>query len=144
MVVTTASATLSLARKLETDEAVFCEELARAYPQGAEPFLALAKENRKYITHFERAYYSVITDAIEGGYAFNLQEEEWELDTTLAGNESFAEAVRRVQEMDDVITRFYTVAAEQSKGLMADVPKAFLYIVRKRKEREERLKALLS
>lgn len=144
MVVTTASATLSLARKLETDEAVFCEELARAFPQDAELFLAFAKENRKYITHFERTYYSVITDAIEGGYAFNLQEEEWVLDTSLAGNESSSEAVRRVQEMDDLISRFYTVAAEQSRGLMADVPKAFLYIARKRKEREERLRALLS
>ena len=144
MVVSTASAALSLARKLETDEALFCEELARAFPQDAELFLAFAKENRKYITHFERTYYSVITDAIEGGYAFNLQEEEWELDTTLIGDESFSKAVSRVQEMDDLISRFYTVAAEQSKGLMADVPKAFLYIVRKRKEREEKLKALLS
>lgn len=144
MVVSTASAALSLARKLETDEAVFCEELARAYPQGAELFLAFSKENRKYITQFERAYYSVITDAIEGGYAFNLQEEEWELDTSLAGNEPFSEAVSRVLGMDDVIGRFYTVAAEQSKGLMADVPKAFLFIARKRKGREEKLKALLA
>ncbi len=144
MVVTTASAALSLARELESDEATFCEELARAYPQGAELFLTLSKENRKYIAHFERAYYSVITDAIEGGYAFNLQEEEWELDTTLTGDESFSKVVSRVLGMDGVISKFYTVAAEQSKGLMADVPKAFLYIVRKRKEREEKLKALLS
>jgi hypothetical protein len=113
---------------------------ARKVPTCSSP----SPENRKDITHFERVYYSVITDAIEGGYAFNLQEEQWELDTTLAGNESFSKAVSRVLEMDDVITRFYTVAAEQSRGLMADVPKAFLLIARKRKEREEKLKALLA
>jgi hypothetical protein len=37
---------------------------------------------------------------------------------------------------------FYTTAAEQSKSLMADVPRAFMQIVKKRSQRIDSLKSL--
>jgi len=39
--------------------------------------------------------------------------------------------------------KFYTIAAEQSKNLMADVPRSFMLVVKKRSERVPKLKALL-
>ena len=41
------------------------------------------------------------------------------------------------------IEEFYTAAAEQSKSLMADVPRAFAMIARKRDSRISMLKSLL-
>ena len=40
-------------------------------PQHADlPSISFAKENKKNIANIERVYYGVITDAIEGSYAF--------------------------------------------------------------------------
>jgi hypothetical protein len=45
--------------------------------------------------------------------------------------------------MEEKILKFYYVAAEQSKHLMADVPTNFTLVARKRNERIPKLKALL-
>ena len=45
--------------------------------------------------------------------------------------------------MEEKILNFYQVAAEQSKHLMADVPRSFTLVAKKRSERVPKLKALL-
>jgi hypothetical protein len=45
--------------------------------------------------------------------------------------------------MEELILKFYHVAAEQSKHLMADVPRSFTLVAKKRVERVPKLKALL-
>jgi hypothetical protein len=44
--------------------------------------------------------------------------------------------------IEEKIKKFYEDAAEQSKSLMADVPRAFVRIAAKRGERIAKLKAL--
>ena len=72
MEINTSSATISFARKLEEDSTKFYEDLSQRYPKNEDVFLTFAKENRKYIVQIERAYYGVITDALEGCFAFNI------------------------------------------------------------------------
>ena len=138
----TASEAISLARKLEEESAGFYESLSMKYAQDAETFLAFAKENRKYVVQVERAYREVITDAIEGGYAFNLESDEYELETALTDSGSFSDALQRAIEIERKLVGFYSGAAEQAETLMADVPRAFKMVARKRSSRLSKLESL--
>ena len=142
MELSTASSVISLARELEETSARFYEGLAGQYPESEEMFTGYAKENRKFIKQFETAYYGVITDALEGCYAFNIDPDKYQLNTELAVGAVVAEAAGRALEIEDSLVRFYTDASEQSKALLADVPRAFTLIAKKRTAREEQIKAL--
>jgi len=138
----TASSVISFARELEGESAKFYEDLAQRFTQGGDSFLSFAKENRKYIVQIERAYYGVISDAIEGCFAFNVEADDYALETALAEKAGYADAVSQAVRMEETLVRFYTDAAEQSQALMADVPRAFMLISRKRGERIVKLRSL--
>jgi hypothetical protein len=142
MTLHTASEGISFAREMETATAGYYEELARRFTDDAETFNSYAATNRKNISNVQRAYYGVITDAIEGCYAFNLEPEGYALDVDLSSAADLATAVAKALKNEETIVRYYTDAAEQSKGTMADVPRAFLLVARKRGERIDELKAL--
>jgi rubrerythrin len=138
----TASSVISFSKELEGESAKFYEALAEKFAQAKDSFLTFAKENNKYITQVERAYYGVITDAIEGCYAFDLEAGDYALETKLAEGAGYGDALSQVVKMEEVIVRFYTDAAKQSESLMADVPRAFMLIVKKRNERLAKLASL--
>ena len=101
-----------------------------------------AKENRKYASQIQRTYYSVISDAIEGCFAFDLEAEEFAFDNMLSENADYSEYLAQAMDMEEKILAFYTKAAEQSMSLMADVPRSFKIVVKKRKDRIPTLKSL--
>lgn len=131
-----------MAKQLEEELAKFYEELAQRYAQGRDVFLAFARENRKNIVQIERAYYGVITDAIEGCYAFNMESDDYVLKTKLAKDAGYTGALNTALELEKMVIKFYNDAAEQSKSLMADVPRTFQLVARKRNERLAKLAAL--
>lgn len=139
----TASEVISFARKLENESAKFYQDLSQKYAQDKDVFLSWAKENAKNIVQIERAYYGVITDAIEGCFAFDVNPTRYALETELAEKASHTDALAKATEMEEKIVRFYSDAAEQAKSLMADVPRNFVIIARKRNERISRLRALI-
>ena len=104
--------------------------------------IAFAAENKKYVVQIERAYYGVITDAIEGCFAFDLDSDDYAVETALAGDVGQADAAKRAVALEETMVKFYTDAAEQSKSLMADVPRAFMLIVKKRNGRLAKLGSL--
>ena len=140
----TASAVISFAKELESESANCYESLSQKYAKDEDVILSFAKENGKNIVQIERAYYGVITDAIEGCFAFSLSPHEYTLETGLADNESYSHALSQAIEMEDRIMRFYLDATEQSKPLMADVPRAFTMVAKKRDDRKARLRSLLN
>jgi rubrerythrin len=142
MIIHTASEGITLSKKLETDSSDFYEDLAQRYNKDAEIFLAFAKENKKNIAQIERAYYGVITDAIEGGYAFNLDTDNYSLPTAVKDGAEYTEVLGQAIEIEKTIVRYYTDAAEQAKSFLADVPRAFTIIARKRGSRLEKLESL--
>jgi hypothetical protein len=144
MIIHTASEGITLARKLENDSAAFYEALAKKHAADAEVFQTFAKENKKNIAQIDRAYYGVITDAIEGGYAFNLDADKYALQTALASNAKYVDALKQAAVMEETINGFYTVAAEQSRALMADVPRTFLLVVKKRDTRRAKIQELIA
>lgn len=144
MVINTCSGAMSFAKELENESARFYQILSEKFPNDKDIFLFFAKENGEYITQIERAYYGVITDAIEGCFAFNINPEDYALKTELAEKASYSEAVGQAIEIEEKIIKFYSDAAEQSKSLMADVPRAFKMVAKKRGHRQSTLKSLLA
>ncbi len=137
----TASEVISLARKLETESARFYEDLAREYAGVKEIFQSFAKENTRNIVQIERTYYGVISDAIEGGYAFDMNPDTYTIETTLSHiiTRDLEEAIK----LEEKMVRFYSDAATQSKSLLADVPRSFAIIAMKRADRILRLRSLI-
>jgi len=143
MQLNTSASVISFARQLEEDSAAFYQKMAERYPKAAETSLAFSKGNGKYTEMIQRAYYGVITDAIEGCFAFSVETSKYTFVKEPAKQSSYSDALNQAIDMERKIISFYTDAAEQSKALMADVPRTFLIVVRKRKDREDTLKALL-
>ncbi len=143
MSINTCSGAISLSRELENQAAKFYQELSQRFEKDKDLFLSFATENGKFVKQIERAYYGVITDAIEGCFAFDLNPEEFELKTTLAASTSYSDAVGQALNIEEKMLNFLHVAAEQSKHLMADVPRSFMLVAKKRSERIPKLKALL-
>jgi rubrerythrin len=139
----TASETISFAKQLENESAKFYEDLSKRYTKDKDVFLSFAKENGKNVVQIERAYYGVITDAIEGCFAFDIEAGEYIFKTELAEKASYSEALDRAVEMEEKIIKFYLDAAEQSKSLMADVPRNFTLVAKKRNNRIPKLKLLV-
>jgi rubrerythrin len=142
MILHTASEGISFAKKLENDSAGFYEILAQRYTKGAEAFLSFAKENKKNIAQIERTYYGVITDAIEGSYAFNINPDDYDLEISVSQGASYTNVLDQAVKIEEKIIQFYVDAAEQSKSLMADVPRAFTLVARKRESRKAKLMSL--
>ena len=83
MILHTASEGITFARKLENDSAEFYENIAKQNTRDADALATFAQENKKYITQIERAYYGVITDAIEGCFAFNIDPDDYALNLAI-------------------------------------------------------------
>lgn len=142
MILNTMAEGMSLARKLETESGSYYEALAKKYYQSAEPLLNFAKENKKNITNVESTYYGVITDALEGCFALNLDTAKYTINTALSDNASFKAAIDQALENENKIIQFYTDSASQAESLMADVPRVFKVIAKKRIERIAKIKSL--
>jgi rubrerythrin len=140
MELNTASAVISFARKLEEDGIKLYEGLAQKYPQDREALLAFARENKRNVVQVERAYYGVISDAIEGCFSFKIDPEQYRFETELGEDVSYSDALRQAINMEDRTIKFYSDAAKQSKSLLADVPRIFTMVAKKRGERLSKLK----
>jgi hypothetical protein len=138
----TASETISFVKEFEEKSAQFYETLSLRHPKDKDLLQQYAKENRKYASQIQRTYYSVISDAIEGCFAFDLEAEDFAFDHMLSENVGYSEALAQAVGMEEKILAFYNKAAEQSMSLMADVPRSFKIVVKKRKDRVPTLKAL--
>ena len=139
----TASSVISFAKSLEAESAKFYQDLSQRYAEAKDVFLSFAKENKKNIVQIERSYYGVISDAIEACFAFDTNPAEYTFETELAENASYSDALSRAVEIEEKIVKFYSDAAEQSKSLMADVPRSFILVAKKRSNRISKLRSLI-
>ena len=143
MQLNTSASVISFAKQLEADSAAFYEKMAERYPKTTELYLTFSKENSNYVTMIQRAYYGVITDAIEGCFAFSVETDKYTFEREPAKELGHADALNQAIDMEQKLISFYTDAAEQSKAFMADVPRTFLIVAKKRRGREDKLRTLL-
>ena len=138
----TASEVIAFVKKMEGESAAFYDRLAQQFAAQGEIFRSFAAQNRRNSTEIERAYYSVITDALEGGFAFNLDIDQYASPPALPDAMPLADATREAIAVEDRILSLYAEAIAQSKTLMADIPRAFEIAARKRKDRRQKLDLL--
>lgn len=139
----TTSEVISFSKELENKSAKFYEDLCQKYKKNEDFLISFAKENEKNILQVERAYYGGITDAIEGCFAFDVETDEYMLETSLTQDEKCSDALLKALEMEEKIVKFYSDAAKQSEALMADIPRAFKMVAKKRDIRRSKLSLLL-
>jgi hypothetical protein len=143
MQLNTSASVISFSKQLEADSAAFYQKMAEKYAKGAELFLAFSRENSKYTVMIQRAYYGVITDAIEGCFAFSVETDKYTFEREPAKELGYTDALDQAIDMEQKLVSFYTDAAEQSEAFMADVPRTFLIVAKKRKDRKDKLGTLL-
>ena len=142
MILHTASEVVSLVRKLETESAEFYKNIAGQYGNDASTVQPFPDENLKNIKQVERAYYGSISDALEGGFAFELEADNYTFDTELANDSGYPAALEKAIAIEKLITALYTDTGK-SQTLMADVQRVFKILARKRAERIQKLESLL-
>ena len=91
----TCSEGISYARELEQASAALYEEAAAQYPEVADTLRGYAAANKKNVSNVERAYYGVITDAIEGCFAFDLESDDHALNVDLPQETGCAAALSK-------------------------------------------------
>ena len=108
MELNTASTVVSHYTRLEDEISRFYEELAAKVesPEGREAFAAFAKESKKHREMVDRAYRHVVTDAFETGFSFaGLNDEDYRIDTHLADDARFQDALRMAIAVEEVSRR---------------------------------------
>ena len=143
MKLNTTSAVISFAKELEETSIKYYENLIQKYPQDKEAFSSFIKENKKNIISVQRVYQEVITDAIEGCFSFEgLDTNNYKFNADLSAKASYTEALKNAIEVEEKIQKYYSDSAEMSKSLMADIPRVFERIAKKRDKRKISLKVL--
>jgi len=72
-----------------------------------------------------------------------MQVVDYQVKTAFLEGASYSNALKEALAMEEMILKLYHVAAEQSKHLMADVPRSFTLVSKMRSERIPKLKAFL-
>ena len=139
---TTCSAIISFAEKLEDNSSKFYEELAEKYTEGRETFHAFVKESMKNKVLITRTYQETITDALEACF-IQINLSGYLAETTLKEGITYLDALKMAIELEEKASEFYLDAAEQSKSLLATIPRAFQRVAKTRKNRKLKLKLLL-
>jgi hypothetical protein len=133
MKLNTMAAVMTFISKLENDSALFYQDWAVKFAEVEDIFSAWAKENMTFEKRVKQTYFGVITDAIESTFSFaKLDASNYEFETALPEDASLQDVKKRAEEIETTLKDFYSEAAHQSEGLMADLPRLFKKIVNKR------------
>jgi len=139
----TASQVINFAVELEDKSAKFYEDLAEKFKQYKEVFLSFVKDNKKNKLFVQRVYNEVVSDALETGFSFeDLGVDDYLIEINLAEDVSLPDVLKKALDIEAKIERFYLNAAKKSKSFLADVPRVFEKIGKKRNERKEKLQSL--
>jgi len=144
MKLTTTSEVVRFAGEIEEKREKFYQNLSEKYPRKKDIFLSFAKENRKNKVSIQRAYQGVVSDALETGFSFKeFEVGDYIFDADLEENIDLSAVLKKAVQIEDKAYRFFSDAAEKSKGLLADIPRTFERIARKTDERKRKLKLFL-
>ena len=143
MKLNTTSAVISFSKELEDNSVKYYENLIQKYPQNKEIFLSFIKENKKNVVSVQRVYQEVISDAIEGCFSFeDLDTDAYTFDTELPKDLSYSDVLEKAIKIEERIQKYYSDSAEMSKSLMADIPRVFERIAKKRDKRKMELESI--
>jgi predicted phosphoribosyltransferase len=118
------------------------EEWSKLHGKLNDSFEKFSKENKKNQQKVGRAYYSVVSDALETG--FSLKGFRSDLAIPNCRHEATVSEILKVAiGSKNAIRDFNSEAADLSKCLLEDIPKEMQKVAKARNERIGRLKAML-
>ncbi len=138
----TCSAIISFASKLEDDSSQFYEQLAEKLTEERETFSEFAKECRKNKLLIVRTYQETITDALEACF-IKMDLADYAAEATVKEDMPPPDVLETAIRLEEKASKFYFDAAEQSKSLLATIPRAFRKVAERRRNRKLKLKSLL-
>ena len=141
MKLNTASAAIRFAKQLEDETRDLYEKVSERYPECQTILAPFVRENKRNVGSIDRAYIGVVSDALDTQFAFKgIDTDDYEVLTDLPDSPDQVIAVLASNE--ETIMAFYRAAADSSRDLLADVPRAFDRIASKRARRAEALRTL--
>ena len=139
MELNTASAAIRFAKNLEDDSRELYERVSERYPEWQTAIAPYIRDNKRNVGSIDRAYIGVVSDALDTQFAFEgIDTDDYKIVTDLPDSPDDVIAVLASNE--DAIIAFYRAAADSSRDLLADVPRAFDRIASKRSRRAEALR----
>ena len=142
MELTTAASVISYISRIEQESAVFYEQCALIHEPLKEVFLLFMKENKKNEANIKRAYYSVVSDALETNFCFKGLIGNVTM-PSLGNDASLMMVLEVSMVLENSIQQFYLKAVELSKSLLADVPRTMERVAKLREARVARLRSIL-
>ena len=141
MELNTASAAVRFAKQLEDESREVYERVAERYPEWESTLAHFIRDNKRNVGSIDRAYIGVVSDALDTQFAFEgIDTDDYEIVTDLP--DSPDQALDGLVANEETILAFYRAAADSSRDLLADVPRAFDRIALKRSQRIEILRTL--
>jgi hypothetical protein len=138
---TTAASVITYVSRIELDSAQLYEQWGKLHERLRNSFEAFAKTNRKNEQRVKRAYYSVVSDALETGFCFKDVRADIVLPEFSKGTR-VSDVLNSAVTLEGEIQRFYAKAANSSRALLADVSRQMQKISQERTKRVEQLEAM--
>lgn len=130
----TASSVINYIASLEARSADWYRDHGRRQPDLEPLFTAFVAENQKFVKRLKKAYYSGITDALETNFSFQGLDAIVEIPET-TDSAAPKDLLRQSLAMEKNIQSFYLHAADLSRDLLADLPRAMERVGRERDKR---------
>jgi hypothetical protein len=141
MELNTAASVIKYVSKLELESAKLYEEWSKMHEKVRNSFESFAKENTKNEQRIKRAYYNVVSDALETGFCFKGFQSD--LAIPKCGQDATVSEILEVAiGLENDIKDFYGEAADLSKCLLADVPREMQKVAKTRDDRITKLQAM--
>ena len=138
----TASSVINYISAIEGQSADWYAQHARKHADLEKLFTAFAAENKKFGKRLKKAYYSGVTDALETNFSFQGLEATVNIPDTVE-SASADQLLKNSFALETQIQSFYLKAADLSRNLLADLPRAMDRVGRARDKRLGALQALL-
>lgn len=139
----TASGIINFVEAIETDSAKFYENAASSHCSCADTFLSFAKENRKNNQAVKRAYFSVISDALEACFSFGtISTSPYEINTELDQKMTLQEVLEKGMKIESAIQAFYKIAGEYVESHIEDIARIFKRLAKAHEARVGKLQNL--
>ena len=131
----TAAQVVDLAMRLGRQSAEFYANLAEADCDHRDLFQVYSRQDSRSTKQIEQTYRYVVSDALETGFSFDLEEDDYTLHSDLEESARPADRIGQAKKIEEIIVRFFRDAAAQSESLMADIPGLFRTLASKRMRR---------
>jgi hypothetical protein len=138
---TTAASVITYVSKIELDSATLYEQWGKLHEKLRDSFEAFAKGNRKNEQRVKRAYYNVVSDALETGFCFKDLRADIVMPEFSKGA-SVSEVLNLAVRLEKEIQDFYVKAANSSRALLPDVPRQMDKVSQERTKRVGQLQAM--